>query len=237
MIVMTEAIQQVDFDESKFPVEEYEDLVRKFMPGYDGFYALCEIVLAEDLPERAEVLIVGAGGGKEISAFGKAFPGAQFVGVDPSEKMLAVARARTEKEDLQARVTLVRGSVDDVDENEFAAATALLVMHFLPDNGEKLRFLESIARRLKPGAKFIIADGCFDKSSKDFEWLMQTYQNHARRNGAPEEVVAEADAMIREKVFCVPEQRELELLRAAGFGEVRRVFQGLWFTAFVAERL
>jgi tRNA (cmo5U34)-methyltransferase len=238
---MKELKKRIDFDdpERTVPVEEYENLVKKFIPGYDNLYTLSEIILAENLPKRAEILVVGAGGGKELETFGKAFPEAVFTGVDPSEKMLALAEKSIEKADLQNRVSLIRGTVDDVEEKQFDAATALLVMHFLPDDGEKLRFLQAIHRRLKPNAKLILADACFDRENDpaEFAWLLNAYKNHARKNGAPEEVIAEALKMNLENVNCVSARRDVELLQESGFGEIRQFFQGLWFTAFVAARL
>lgn len=235
---MQERKERVDFDDENRAAlaEEYETLARKFIPGYDGFYKLCEILLTENVPAAPEILIVGAGGGKEITTFGRAIPAARLIGVDPSEKMLAVAQSRADDANLGSRVSLVRGTIADVEEKQFDAASALLVMHFLPDDGEKLEFLRAINRRLKPGAKFIIADGCLDKNSADFDWQMNVYQKHAAANGAPPEVLAEAVQTIREKVYFVDERRELELLEEADFGSVKQFFQGLWFRAWIAER-
>ena len=230
--------QPVNFDDDNgIPAEEYENLARKFIPGYDGLYSLAEVLLAEDMPERAEILVVAAGGGKEITTFGAAFPDAKFTGVDPSEKMLGAARELVEKADLQTRVALVRGTISDLDETQFDAATAILVMHFLPDDGEKLDFLKNIHKRLKPGAKFIIADGCFDKDSDEFEWLLNGYKNHARVKGAPPEIVEEAVKTVTEKVNFISERRELELLDEAGFGNIRYFFKGLWVNAWIAEKV
>lgn len=42
---------RVDFDsDDAVPAEEYENLARKFIPGYDGLYALAEVLLAEICP-------------------------------------------------------------------------------------------------------------------------------------------------------------------------------------------
>ena len=235
---MPEQKNKIDFDsDNGIPVEEYENLARKFIPGYDGLYSLAQILLAENLPEKADILIVGAGGGKEILTFGKAFANANFTGVDPSEKMLGVARELVEKENLQSRVSLRRGTIDDLDEKQYDAGTAMLVMHFLPDDGEKLNFLKAIHQRLKPDAKFIIADGCFDKNSKDFDWLMNAYKNHAQLKGAPPEIMEEAVKKITESVYSVSEKRELELLTEANFGDIKIFFQGLWVKAWIATRL
>ena len=43
------------------PAKIYQINSRKFIPGYDGLYALAQILLAENLPDNAEILIIGAG--------------------------------------------------------------------------------------------------------------------------------------------------------------------------------
>lgn len=236
---MNEQNNRLDFDQSEIPAEEYENLARKFIPGYDGLYSLAEVLLAENLPKQVEILIVGAGGGKEVVTFGKAFPEANLTGVDPSEKMLGVARELVEKANLESRFSLVRGTIDDLSEKQFDAGTAMLVMHFLPDDGEKLKFLKAIHKRLKPGAKFILADGCVDKykNPAEFNWLMTAYKNHAKLKGAPPEILEQAVKMMSENVNTVSEKRELELLAEANFGEIRSFFQGLWVKAWIAKRL
>jgi tRNA (cmo5U34)-methyltransferase len=227
-------IQPVDFDRDNAPpADQYEQLARKFIPGYDGLYALTQILLAEELPEQAEILVVGAGGGKEIMTFGNAFSTARLTGVDPSEKMLAVAESRAMQAGFAPRVTLQQGTVDQLEAKQFDSATAMLVMHFLPDDGAKLDFLKAIHKRLRSGARFILADGCFDKKAADFAWHLECYKNHAKLNQAPEEVLTEAVTMLAERVHGVPEKRELELLHEAGFDHINRFFHALWVRAWV----
>jgi tRNA (cmo5U34)-methyltransferase len=95
----------------------------------------------------------------------------------------------------------------------------MLVMHFLPDDGEKLELLKAISKRLKPGATFILADGFLDNidDPQESDWLMDAYQKHALLNGAPEEIVEQAVRMIRDNVNLASDAREVDLLREAGF--------------------
>jgi len=113
------------------------------------------------------------------------------------------------------------------DEKQYDAATAILVMHFLPDDGSKLNFLKAIHRRLKPGAKLIVADGCFDKTSKEFDWLLNAFISHAKLNGAPPEILNQTLEFIEESPQSITETRELELLAEANFGEIRSFFPRL----------
>lgn len=234
---MVEKNERVDFDrENAIPATEYENLARKFIPGYDGLYSLAEVLLSEELADEAKILVVGAGGGKELLTFGKAFPKAKLFGVDPSEKMLAVAKELIENSNLNFQVELLNGVVTDVRETDFDAATAVLVMHFLPED-EKTEFLKAIYQRLEVGGKFIIADVCFDKKSEDFEWLLKNYKRHAGLKGVSPEITEQAVKTVTENVFSISPEREIELLKEAGFTNIRSFFQGLWVRAWVAEKV
>ena len=110
-------------------------------------------------------------------------------------------------------------------------------MHFLPDDGEKLDILKNLNNKKKTGAQFLIADGCFDKNAADFAWLMNAYKNHAKLKGAPAEIIDQAVKSIVENVHFVSETRELELLREAGFSEIKKFYQGLWANAWTMIKL
>lgn len=232
--------EKVDADvksKNAISAEDYQNNSRKFIPGYDGLYSLAEVLLAQDLPDKAQILIVGAGGGKEVTQFGRAFPNWTLTGVDPSEQTLGAARELVERANLGSRVRLHLGTIDDLEEKQYDAATALLVMHFLPDDGSKLRFLKAIHDRLKPGAKLILADGCYDKNSKEFDWLFNAFISHAKLNGAPPEILDQTLKFIEESSQSILKTRELELLAEANFGEIKSFFQGLWFRGWLMTRL
>lgn len=231
---MTE--QKVDFDrEDAIPASDYEDLARRFIPGYDGLYSLTRVLLADSLPDAPEILVVGAGGGKELTMLGATFPNACLLGVDPSEKMLSVARESVERADLSSRIELQQGFVADVRKDDFDAATAIMVMHFIPEQ-EKAEFLEAIRKRLRPGGMFVIADGCFDKKDEDSDWFFRNYRRHAELKGISPDMAEQAVQAVTEQVFFISPERELELLREAGFKNVKSFFQGLWVRAWIAEK-
>ena len=68
---------------------QYEKVSIRSIPGYELLFQLANDFLQANLPSNANLLIVGAGGGKEIVTFGSANPGWNFVGVDPAAQMIA----------------------------------------------------------------------------------------------------------------------------------------------------
>jgi tRNA (cmo5U34)-methyltransferase len=162
-----------DFDQNpNFSTTDYDIAVRQSIPGYDAMLIMLTALFQLYLMDNAHILVVGAGGGNEINALSQTHPTWQFTGVDPSEKMLAVAQSKVESLGIEDRVTLHQGIVQDLPQVPFNAATSLLVMHFLTDDGTKLDYLKAIAARLQPGSPFVLVDSHGDKQSEMFKRLI-----------------------------------------------------------------
>lgn len=118
------------------------------------------VLLAEQAPHDARVLVLGAGGGLELRAFADAQPGWRFVGVDPA--MLDEAKRALGPD--AGRVDFRQGYIDDTPEGPFDAATCLLTLHFLPFE-ERTRTVAEVHRRLRPGAPFVAAHSSFPQGA------------------------------------------------------------------------
>ncbi len=77
-----------------------------------------------------------------------------ITGIDPSPEMVKQAN---EKFQAYNNVTLIEGLISDLDiGKKYSAATLLLVLHFLEDDGKKVNLLKDISDRLVPGATFVM---------------------------------------------------------------------------------
>lgn len=230
---MAEMQQPVDFDSRPpVPVSEYEQMVQGVNMGYDLLFMLTQAVLRALRRPELRLLVVGAGGGAEIARFLPENPGWQITGVDPSADMLALAQAKVAHLGVSDRVTLVRGTVEDLpQEARFDAATCIFVLHFLPD-ADKLALLRGIAGRLRPGAPVIVGTAArmmpVDENLRDD--IMGAWQQHGELMGVPAERMAAAIAQVlpMQPMLSTPEDH-VRLLQEAGFahvGEVLRVLGG-----------
>lgn len=224
-----------DFDQNpNFPTIDYDVAVRQSIPGYDAMLTMLTALFQLYLTNDAHILVVGAGGGNEISALSQTHPSWQFTGVDPSEKMLAVAQSKVESLGLDDRVTLHQGVVQGLPQFPFNAATSLLVMHFLPDDGTKLDYLKAIADRLQPGSLFVLVDSHGDKQSEVFKRLADGWQKRAQMVGMEAQRLNEVADGVWQHIQCVPEERTLELLAQAGFTRITRFYTGFIFAGWFA---
>lgn len=222
------------FDTNRALSASYEQGPRWFVPGYDASHAMATFLLRERVGDRGRILVIGAGGGVELSLFASECDGWSFVGVDPSREMLEQARRKVEAVGGSSRVSLVQGYVEDAPRERFDAATAFLCMNFIPDDGRRLDALREIRSRLDRAGTFLMINGCADMQSPRFDEHLRLYAAFARRNGAPAEVVEGAVRMQRESLFYVLPDREEVLLAQAGFTDVRLFYCGLWVYGWLA---
>jgi tRNA (cmo5U34)-methyltransferase len=189
---MTDAAQPVDFDRRPpMPLSEYDQTVARVNVGYDLIMTLVHGFLRGRNRPDLHLLVIGAGGGAEIERFLPSNPGWRITGVDPSQDMLALAQAKADRLGLTERVTLVRGTVEDVVAGaDFDAAACLFVLHFLPDEA-KLALMRAAAARLQPGAPLLVARGTRpqpdDALRADF---VGAWQQHGELAGMPPERMA-----------------------------------------------
>ena len=207
----------------------YNQFVKTWIPGYHYFLNLLPKLLSET--EYKDLLIAGCGTGNEIELFIQAPGHWKITGVDPSPEMISQAREKLQTCD---NVTLIGGVVADLDsEKKYGAATLLLVLHFLDDNGDKLNLLKDIAAKLIPGAVFVILDITGDKSQ-----IRQNLQvlKLLLPDGLDEEMISNRLNRIENELFPVPEERVSELCIAAGFEPPLRFFQSSIYMGWMTKK-
>ncbi|MBN8785711.1 MAG: class I SAM-dependent methyltransferase [Terrimonas sp.] len=207
----------------------YNQFVKTWIPGYHYFLDQLPRLLSK--AEYKDLLIAGCGTGNEIELFVQAPAHWKITGVDPSPEMIRQAREKFKNcED----VTLIEGLVADLDiGKKYGAATLLLVLHFLDDNGDKLNLLKDIAAKLIPGAVFVILDITGDKSQ-----IRQNLQvlKLLLPDGLDEEQISNRLNRIENELFPVPEERVSELCIAAGFEPPLRFFQSSIYMGWMTKK-
>ena len=204
-----------------------------FAPGHAGMLQMIGVLFGERVPETGQLLVIGAGGGLEIRYLASVEAGWRFLGVDPAELMLDLAHA-VASPIAGDRLTLIKGTVTDAPAGLFDAATCVLVLGLVPDDGSKLALLQEVRRRLEPDAPFVVIDQCLDCSAPDFELRLDRYARYARRSGVDAETVVGAKAAVGALQSMVTAGRNEELLREAGFHDVELFYLAMAWRGWVA---
>ena len=125
------------------------------------------------------------------------------------------------------RVEWHNGYVFDAPPGPYDAATCLLTLHFVPDDGSKERTLTEIRRRLKPGAPFVLVDLCIDIASPESSVALNRYREYALESGADlEQVNGTCERLINVLKMVSPARNE-ELLGASGFTDIELFYAAL----------
>ena len=213
--------------------KKYDEKVRATVPGYDEMHEMALSLMQNSMGIRAQVLVAGAGCGMELLTMGAANREWTFVGVDPAEKMLEIARHRVETSNISNRVKLIQGMVSTLPSVPvFDGATAILVMHFLDDHEGKPAFLRSLAERLRPGSPLVLVDLYRSRDSKEFSRLYAAWLNYLSRRGYD---ISGHDKEM-EMIHFVSDTRMKQLLLDAGFVDVSQFYGAFLFGGWVATR-
>ncbi|GAB4000446.1 class I SAM-dependent methyltransferase [Spirosoma daeguense] len=214
-------------------VANYAQNPPRIVPGFADLQRMTMLLLAEQAPDNAKILVLGAGGGLELKVFAEANPGWQFDGVDPSAEMLELAR--TTLGQLIAQVQLHRGYIDTAPEGPFDAASCLLTFHFL-SREERQRTLFEVHRRLKPGAPFVVAHLSFPQNEPERTRWLSRYASFATSSGIAPEAAQKASMAIAERLPLLSPEEDKAMLYNAGFSDVNLFYTGFCFRGWVAYR-
>jgi tRNA (cmo5U34)-methyltransferase len=133
-----------------FDPDTYLDMVRSEVPDYDVLQQI--LIEAARQVEARTILDLGTGTGETLRHIADSHPTAQLIGIDESDRMLAVARGRVPNADLRlARLQ------DELPEGPFDLVVSALAVHHLNAH-EKADLFQRVAARLAPGGRFVLGD-------------------------------------------------------------------------------
>lgn len=211
-------------------VTSYAEQAYLKVPGLADLHRMVMLLLAERASGAAHILVVGAGGGLETKAMALAQPAWRFTGVDTSVPMLDLAR-----EDLQPfsdRVDLVVGTVDNAPAGPFDGATCILTLHHI-DPAQRLHTLREIHRRLKPGARVVLAHHSAPGPDPS-RWMIRSVA-FGDRSGLDWEKSSGTGRMMAERLPLLSPAAEEDLLREAGFLDVALFYAAFSFRGWFAS--
>lgn len=212
-------------------VARYAENPPRLVPGFRDLQRMTRLLLAEAAPADGRILVVGAGGGLELRAFAEAESGWRFVGVDPSAEMLKLARLTLGP--LADRAELHEGYVASAPVGPFDGASCLLTLHFVPV-AERLATLTEIRRRLKPGARLVVAHHSLPEGPARGLWL-DRFAAFAADNGVEFDKARGGARALGDRLPLLPPEAEVDLLQAAGFVDPQLFYAAFTFRGWVAR--
>ncbi len=201
------------------------------VPGLESLHRMTSMLLGEKAPDKGRILVVGAGGGLELKALAKANNGWIFDGVDPSPDMLALARETTT--DYAARINLHEGDISAAPDEPFDGAACLLVFHHLRLE-ERIKTLNGVRQRLRPGAPFVLAHVSFPQNEPERSTWIDRHISYGAMEGTDPAKLQGGRAAMRERLSILHPEKEEALLRDSGFDGITNFYTAFSFRGWVA---
>jgi tRNA (cmo5U34)-methyltransferase len=168
----------------------------------------------------------------ELKVFAEAQPGWRFDGVDPAPAMLKLAEETLRP--LAAQVSLHEGYIASAPEGPFDAATCLLTLHFLSVE-ERLRTLQDVRSRLRPGAPFVVAHHSFPRDEAGRELWSSRFAAFAVAAGVDPGMMEAGRGFIAHQLPALSPEQDEASLREAGFSDVSLFYAAFTFRGWVAS--
>lgn len=211
----------------------YNKHIRRLFPHYELLHELVNLSLGP-LDAGSRVLVVGAGTGQEAASIARSHPGVHVCAQDIASEMLAQGRSQYAELDISWHPV----PVAELNESRFDAATLILVLHFLPDDGTeegKLQLLRDIAARLKPGAMFVFAD--LMPEPETYETLFELWKANVLASTETDDRILGALDFVSNDLHTITPARNTKLLELAGFEEPIIVYQEFWLRLMLTRKV
>lgn len=216
---------------------DYNDTIRRRILGYEAIFQLMADLVQVNNENPKNFLIVGAGGGQELSTFIPSFPNAQYVAVDPSDNMLHLAKLRLAEEQLNATIDYSAEELQHVVfPQKFDVATCHLVLHFLQTIEQKKSLIEAITQNVAPGGLAFFSSINAELDTINTEKMMEAWGIAMLRNGVTEKQWLAFKQSFGDTLIPIRTEELTQLFEQAGFTNVQPYFKSYFIEAFCMEK-
>lgn len=220
------------YNEEQSKKEQVEEMFDNIAPNYDRLNHILSLNIDRIWRRRVmrivrrskarRIMDLATGTGDLAIAMAKRVDRTQILGVDLSEEMLAVARAKIQKQGLEERIMLEKGDAENLTMVADGSLDAVTVAFGVRNFENMERGLSEIYRTLRPGGKLVVLEFSMPKN-RLIRWIYSQYAHRLLpRIGGMISKDKRAYTYLPDSVEEFPSpERFAEIVRSVGFSSVR----------------
>lgn len=220
------------YNEEQSKKEQVEEMFDNIAPNYDRLNHILSLNIDRIWRRRVmrivrrskarRIMDLATGTGDLAIAMAKRVDRTQILGVDLSEEMLAVARAKIQKQGLEERIMLEKGDAENLTMVADGSLDAVTVAFGVRNFENMERGLSEIYRTLRVGGKLVVLEFSMPKN-RLIRWIYSQYAHRLLpRIGAVISKDKRAYTYLPDSVEEFPSpERFAEIVRSVGFSSVR----------------
>ncbi len=221
---------------SAHPAASYDAQVEATIPHHAVIHQEVLRFVRTAMPLAQRWLDTGCGTGTLVAAALPLFTGTRFLLADPSEAMLAQARAKLAAAGERVTILPPAGSADlAVPPGSLDVVTAILCHHYLDREGRRAALARCHAL-LRPGGLLVAFENLRQPSARATEITNRYWLAFQLEKGKPEAAARAHLARFDREFFPITAAEHLELLSAVGFETAGVLWQSYAQGGFFALR-
>lgn len=213
----------------------FDDMVSRSVPLYADVQRLVPVLAGLLDHETLRVVDLGCSTGTSLIHLAQSLPEErlELIGVDNSASMLDKCEVKLKSLDLESKVELVNSSIEEFQFRDASAVLMNYTLQFVPLE-RRPALLEKIRASIRPGGFLLVSEKIAQSDEQLNDAMVELYFDFKRRQGYSElEISRKRDAL--ENVLVPLElDRNIELLKTAGFGRIELALKWFNFATLVA---
>jgi tRNA (cmo5U34)-methyltransferase len=219
------------------PSAEYDTQVARTIPGYERFFAETIGLVKAYMPQPGIWLDTGCGTGTMVFLAMREFPDARFILADPSERMLAQAKAKLAAVGANAEILAPTDSagLPGVLKETPDIITAIMCHHYLDPAGRKTA-VNACYELLREGGLFVTFENIRPFTARGTEIGLRRWKEFQLFAGRSVEIVDKHMSRFGAEYFPITVSEHLGLMRECGFRTVEILYYGTMQAGFYAVK-
>ena len=213
----------------------FDDMVSRSVPLYADVQRLVPVLAGLLDHETLRVVDLGCSTGTSLIHLAQSLSKErlELIGVDNSASMLDKCEVKLKSLDLESKVELVNSSIEEFQFRDASAVLMNYTLQFVPLE-RRPALLEKICASIRPGGFLLVSEKIAQSDEQLNDAMVELYFDFKRRQGYSElEISRKRDAL--ENVLVPLElDRNIELLKNAGFGRIELALKWFNFATLVA---